>query len=117
MNIANDTAVIKEDRVFEDDTKWGRCVDRDVDKARFQMEIDSLTEWSHTWQLHFNTDKCKIMHLGRNNSKETYTMDGHVLETTRAEKQIGVMVQDDHPCIVPRLQPRQMECLVRRVGL
>jgi hypothetical protein len=81
--------------LFADDTKWGRCVDRDVDKARFQMEIDSLTEWSHTWQLHFNTDKCKIMHLGRNNSKETYTMDGHVLETTRAEKDIGVMVQDD----------------------
>ena len=69
-------------------------MDRDVDKARFQMEIDSLTEWSYTWQLHFNTDKCKIMHLGKNNVKETYTMDGQVLETTSAEKDIGVMVQD-----------------------
>ena len=59
------------------------------------MEIDSLTEWSYTWQLHFNTDKCKNMHLGKNNAKETYTMDGQVLETTSAEKDIGVMVQDD----------------------
>ena len=30
------------------------------------------------------------MHLGRNNSKKTYTMYGQVLETTRAEKDINL---------------------------
>ena len=81
--------------LFADDTKWGRCVDRVEDRMRFQQEIDRLGEWSRLWQLHFNTSKCKIMHLGRNNGKEAYTMNGQVLETTRAEKDIGVMVQDD----------------------
>ena len=43
--------------LFADDTKWGRCVDRAEDRTKFQQEIDNLTEWSHKWQLHFNTDK------------------------------------------------------------
>ena len=81
--------------IFADDTKWGRVVDRAEDRARFQGDIDSLAEWSRAWQLHFNTDKCKIMHLGKHNTKQVYSMDGQVLETTNAEKDIGVMVQDN----------------------
>ena len=80
--------------LFADDTKWGRCVDRQEDRERFQMEIDRLGQWSRTWQLHFNTSKCKVMHLGKKNAKKDYTMDGSVLESTAAEKDIGVMIQD-----------------------
>jgi hypothetical protein len=80
--------------LFADDTKWGRCVDRQEDRERFQLEIDRLGQWSRTWQLHFNTSKCKVMHLGKKNVKEDYTMDGSVLESTAAEKDIGVMIQD-----------------------
>ena len=54
--------------LFADDTKWGRCVDKEEDRQKFQQDIDRLGEWSQTWQLHFNTDKCKIMHLGRKNA-------------------------------------------------
>ena len=81
--------------LFADDTKWGRCVDRQEDRDRFQLEIDRLSEWSRTWQLHFNTSKCKIMHLGKKNVKEEYTMEGNALETTAAEKDIGVMIQEN----------------------
>ena len=81
--------------LFADDTKWGRCVDSVEDRRRFQLEIDRLGEWSRVWQLHFNTSKCKVMHIGKHNVKDTYMMNGQVLETTRAEKDIGVMVQDD----------------------
>ena len=62
--------------LFADDTKWGRCVDRQDDRQRFQLEIDRLGQWSRTWQLHFNTSKCKVMHLGKKNVNEEYTMDG-----------------------------------------
>ena len=55
--------------LFPDDTKWGR-------------------------QLHFNTSKCKVMHLGKKNVKEVYTMEGTLLESTSAEKDIGVMIQE-----------------------
>ena len=78
--------------LFADDTKWGRCVDKEEDRHRFQEDIDRLGQWSRIWQLHFNTDKCKMMHLGKKNMKENYIMDGNVLECTAADKDIGVMV-------------------------
>ena len=75
--------------LFADDTKWGRCVDRSEDRQKFQLEIDRLGEWSRTWQLHFNTDKCKIMHLGKKNTRMTYMMGNRLLKSTTSEKDIG----------------------------
>jgi len=31
------------------------------------------------WQMLFNTEKCKVMHLGYNNLKADYVMDGSIL--------------------------------------
>ena len=45
--------------------------------------------------MQFNTSKCKVMHLGRTgNPGNVYMMGGSVLESTKAEKDIGVMVQE-----------------------
>ena len=70
-------------------------MDRSEDRQKFQLEIDRLGEWSRTWQLHFNTDKCKIMHLGKKNTRMTYMMGNRLLESTTSEKDIGVMVQEN----------------------
>jgi hypothetical protein len=40
----------------------------------------------------FNTKKCKVMHCGRQNQQAEYRMDGHVLERTEEERDIGVIV-------------------------
>jgi len=40
----------------------------------------------------FNVTKCKVMHIGRNNPKATYTMAGHQLEETTEERDIGVQI-------------------------
>jgi len=39
----------------------------------------------------FNTDKCKIMHLGHNNRKIKYEMVGMELDSTLEEKDLGVI--------------------------
>ena len=81
--------------IFADDTKWGRCVNTAEDREKFQEGIKRLEQWSRTWQMQFNTSKCKVMHLGRRgNSGAEYMMEDTVLESTRAEKDIGVMIHD-----------------------
>ncbi len=40
----------------------------------------------------FNVGKCKLMHMGQQNPAFNYTMKGQVLEETKEEKDIGVMV-------------------------
>ena len=81
--------------IFADDTKWGRCVDSVEGFTKFQEGINRLEQWSRTWQMQFNTSKCKVMHLGRTgNPGHVYMMGGTELESTKAEKDIGVMIQD-----------------------
>ena len=81
--------------LFADDTKWGRCVDTTEGINEFQEGINRLELWSRTWQMQFNTSKCKVMHLGRGgNPGHVYRMGDSLLENTPAEKDIGVIVQD-----------------------
>ena len=81
--------------LFADCTKWGRCVDTVENTERFQEGINRLEQWSRTWQMQFNTSKCKVMHLGRRgNPGHVYRMGDTALENTSVEKDIGVMVQD-----------------------
>ena len=50
--------------------------------------------------MQFNGDKCKVIHFGKNNTRQVYTMGEHapaglVLEEVKAEKDLGVMISDD----------------------
>ena len=44
--------------------------------------------------MKFNADKCKVMHLGRNNIQGKYSLEGVELESIMEEKDLGVYV--DH---------------------
>ena len=84
---------------FADDTKYGRVVRSEEDCAKMQSDINKLLEWADTWQMEFNTKKCKIMHFGRTNPHHCYCMGGYapagtVLEEVSDEKDIGVIVSD-----------------------
>jgi len=43
----------------------------------------------------FNIDKCKVMHLGLNNVKAKYEMNGKYLEEAIEERDLGVIIQND----------------------
>lgn len=80
--------------MFADDTKiWTKisCIN---DAAALQKHLDSLSTWSAEWQLKFNPDKCKVMHIGHQ-YKTNYTIqqdntDCSILEITE-EKDLGVL--------------------------
>ena len=61
---------------FADDTKIFRRVDSDEDREALQRDLDRLVQWSEVWQMKFNVDKCKVMHLGRGNLGGSYVMGG-----------------------------------------
>ena len=91
------TAIISK---FADDTKAGRVVENEDDRAKLQEEINNLVAWTEKWQMQFNASKCSIMHLGSKNPNFSYTMGGYapagvVLETTVEEKDVGVMIRND----------------------
>ena len=80
---------------FADDTKTAQVVRTEEDRDRYEREGVKFEEWADTWGMMFNGDKCKIMHVGRNNPKLPYMMAGQQMKETELEKDLGVMISKD----------------------
>jgi len=76
---------------FADDTKvYGEVVNQ-----QSREDLDLLVQWSEEWQMNFNVKKCKVMHIGKNNMEYKYTTSGMELESTKAERDLGVVMSSD----------------------
>lgn len=78
-------------KIFADDTKiYGK-----TDNSQcLQDDIDRMQRWTEVWNLYFNAEKCKVLHLGKNNPCNNYTMtlNGTTtnIMTCNEEKDLGV---------------------------
>ena len=80
---------------FADDTKVFSVVSNNNDIVKLQTDLCNLCKWSEEWLMLFNVEKCKVMHIGHNNSKAQYVMNGHNLEEVIEERDLGVILQND----------------------
>ena len=103
---------------FADDAKLLGKVDNQEDIARMQKDLASIIEWSETWQMPINTDKCKVMHFGKNNNKTEYTIGGHRLEAVSEERDLGVQLTEDlkvgKQCLKAAKKGNQILGMIRR---
>ena len=62
-----------------------------------QEDINRLAAWQLLWGLTFNTNdnKCKVMHIGKNNPCNSYVLNGKALPSTEQEKDLGVTVNQE----------------------
>jgi hypothetical protein len=80
---------------FADDSKLYDKVKTEVDRQRIQRDLVRLVEWSEDWQMSFNVQKCKVMHIGHNNPEHSYSMNGEELQTVEEEKDLGIVITKD----------------------
>uniref|UniRef100_A0A8C3FKP1 Reverse transcriptase domain-containing protein n=1 Tax=Chrysemys picta bellii TaxID=8478 RepID=A0A8C3FKP1_CHRPI len=85
---------------FADDTKLGGIANTEKDWDIIQEDLDDLVNWSNSNRMKFNSEKCKVMHLGINNKNFGYKLGIHQLEVTEEEKDLGVLV--DHRMTMSR---------------
>ena len=114
-------------RVFTDDSKvFTRIVaeknikkhmhDNRIGNEVLQRDLDNMKMWAEKWKMEFNVGKCKVMHLGRLNQCQSYTMGGENLEVTTEERDLGVLFDNkldfgNHITIIRAITNiRQIEC-------
>ena len=79
-------------RIFADDTKIFNITKNSI---TLQEDLAKLQEWSFKWGLHFNVNKCHVLHIGYNNPRYKYILksgeDESVLNICLEEKDLGVI--------------------------
>ncbi|KAK4829413.1 hypothetical protein QYF61_003977 [Mycteria americana] len=78
---------------FADDTKIGGVADTPREGcAAIQRDLDRLENWADRNLTKFNKGKCKVLHLGRNSLMYQHRLGANHLESSFAEKALGVLV-------------------------
>ncbi|GAB0177311.1 mitochondrial enolase superfamily member 1 [Grus japonensis] len=79
---------------FADDTKLGGTADMPEGCAASQRDLDRLETWPGRNLVKFNKGKCRVLHLGRNSPMHQYMLGAAQLESSFAEKDLGVLMDN-----------------------
>ena len=90
-----DSGLVSRISKFADDTKLGTCASDKVSIQELHRDLLLIGDWSRKWQMPFNVDKCRVMHVGRGNPREPYSLSGTPLRTTSRQVDLGVVITED----------------------
>ncbi|GAB0188283.1 mitochondrial enolase superfamily member 1 [Grus japonensis] len=80
--------------VFADDIKLGGVADMSQECAAIQRDFDRLEKWADDNLVKVNKEKCKLLHLERNNPRHQCILRVTQLESSLAEKDLEVLVDN-----------------------
>jgi hypothetical protein len=97
---------------FADDLKIYLKIKTDDDHLKLQTAMNCLSNWSKTWDLKLNIDKCHVItfHSYRNLNPQihTYVLDNINLERVSSVNDLGVLLQSN--CLFTQ----HIKCTVRK---
>ena len=79
---------------FTDDTILGGAADKPDCCSAIQSDQDRLVNWAERNLMQFNRRKNEVLHLGKNNPRHKYTLGAEWLESSSAEKDLGVLLDN-----------------------
>jgi len=79
---------------FDDDTQLERALDTPECHATIQKNLNKLERWTEWTHLKFNEGKWRVLHLGSNNPMCQQRLGADLLESSSAEKNPGVLVDN-----------------------
>ncbi len=80
---------------FVDDTKIANTIASNSQTKEMQNNLDKLSEWGQTWQMSFNENKCKVMHIGYQNEIAKYILQNTRLKNVVSKVDLGVTISNN----------------------
>ncbi|GAB0186899.1 mitochondrial enolase superfamily member 1 [Grus japonensis] len=77
---------------FVDDTKLGGVAGTPEGRPVIQRVLDRLEKLANRNLMKFNKEKCKALHLGRNDPMHQYTLEADQLESSLTENDLHFLV-------------------------
>ena len=85
--------------MFADDTKMYYCIKNKEDEQKLLSNILQAWTWAAKWQMTFNVNKCKTMHLETKIASESFMKDNnktmHKIQQVNQEKDLGVIFDNE----------------------
>ena len=86
-------------KLFADVAKVYRSLSSVDHVHQVQSSVDEAVTWFNIWEMLFNFNKCKHLHIGSRHDSVTYTIDsgqGAIeIEKVTSEKDLGVIADQD----------------------
>lgn len=60
-----------------------------------QGDLLTISRWCSEWLLPLNASKCTVLHVGKNNPRLQYTVEGTILSTDSSHNDLGVIISED----------------------
>ncbi|XP_071657675.1 transcription factor RFX3-like [Patagioenas fasciata] len=77
---------------FDDDTKLERVADTSQGCAAIERDLNKMKKWADRNLMKFKKEKHQVLYLGKNNPMHQYRLGADQLESSFAEKDLGVLL-------------------------
>ena len=83
--------------LFADDSKCYRAIQPPADRDLLQTDLDSMHNWSISWQLKFNVSKTLLLRVSRKRISPThsYHLNNQPIKIVAKQVDLGVVVSSD----------------------
>ena len=84
--------------MFADDSKCYRQIITRQDRELLQEDLNSLHQWSLTWDLNFNAKKCVILRFSRKKipvPPKVYSLNHEAIKSASTQSDLGILVSDN----------------------